>query len=135
MMNLRKSKYLRSIERQDSHIFYHSLYGDAIELDNNLANFLSSFDEDDERRIPSEIDIEMLIKKRFLVSEQTNERRILQEIVQERRRGAPTGRFIRNLQLNVSELCNFACTYCIQNRANKSRIFYTIFLVVILERL
>lgn len=115
----KKSEYLRIINRPKNHILFHSLYGNPVEVDDSIIQMLSILEK------PSKVDnfdkktLDQLISAQFIIPTAHNEREMLNGIIEHRRKNFSSGYLIRNLQLNISELCNFACKYCIQKRSHE----------------
>ena len=108
---MKKSKYIQCVGEGDYRLYYHSLFGNLYLLEKDYINVLesegSNLPVNDSMRI-----IDELKSAYFLVENSFDERRILAERKNQYLKNVIGGKTLTSLDLNVSELCNFACPHC-----------------------
>lgn len=130
---IRKSKYIKILEREDSkYVVYHSLLGNACLMDKYALDLLDYFEiPNDEETLYNKIRknvkeeevkafINELEQRMFLVDNDLEERRYLEEDKEYRRRNCSSGYLSRVLQLITSNTCNFRCKYCFEKSMYKN---------------
>lgn len=134
---LKISKYLIEINRDEGILLYNSIFGRALLIDKRAYCILLKFkegaqEEDILKEIMTEDKsiVENLIKifklRHFIVEEDTDERNLVHGFLEKRMKNITSGEYIRNLQLVVSNICNFNCEYCIIKDAYCSEKRYEI---------
>lgn len=121
-IKLVKSQFIQALNEGDQVIIWHSLFGKpkvisrevkgAIELFSNPKTLNSLYDEyevDQQGRLC----FEELLKDHYLVPQGFDERNFLTERIKNRSNLVTDGSLINNLELIMSEACNFRCIYCI----------------------
>lgn len=123
-----KSQYLHSLNKRNLFIVWHSLFGNPTIVNKDACDYLSLFS------IPMNINsipklyklidgadqlFETFRKSKFINPVGFNEREFLEGIIQRRIEKGLNGSFIDYLELRVSEACNFNCSYCILQNAER----------------
>ena len=116
-----KSPFVQVVRDGDSAVIWHSLFGHPKVVSVETLEFLELFSEPTTilSRIGDELTdedrgaIEELLRSYFLVPEDFNDRAFLRERMREREKEIVSGSLIDYLELIMSEVCNFRCTYCI----------------------
>lgn len=132
MERIRMSKYIQIVKRARDYAVYHSLFGNLCLIDQGGIDFLKSFQvprtiTETIRSLahydPSEIRtyLRELKARYFLVPDGCDEYEIIDNDIAERKHHLKSGYLVRALQLVVSNVCNFRCTYCIIDDAYNSR--------------
>ncbi len=107
---MQKSKFLQKVGDDNNALYYHSLFGNLFLLNKEYISVL-------ENPNPTTLNgkhaiVQDLIKNKYLVEEQVDERSILQKKREKFLQTLNAGKSITSLDLNVSELCNFMCPHC-----------------------
>ena len=108
---MKKSAFLQTVGDGDYKLYYHSLLGNLYMLEKEYMNVLESDDPTLSAKDNPQI-IEELKSAFFLVEDSCDERQILSERNEEFLKKVAGGKTITSLDLNVSEVCNFACPHC-----------------------
>ncbi|MBU1092328.1 radical SAM protein [Patescibacteria group bacterium] len=117
-----KSKFVQSISNNNLAIIWHSLFGHPHVISLNLLDIINQLVvpvslNDLISKYSSDKDIQSFIdlmrSKYFLITEDCDERDILQQALASREGGVFAGSMVNNFSLVISEACNFCCTYCI----------------------
>src|SRR3990167_4612750 len=116
-----KSPFVQVIRDGDSAVIWHSLFGYPKVVPVETLEFPESFSESTTKR--SQLDdaltsedqeaIEELLRCYFLVPEDFDGRTFLEGKMRTREAEIVSGSLIDYLELIMSEVCNFRCTYCI----------------------
>lgn len=129
---------MRFIHNGDSAVIWHSLFGYPKVVPVETLGFLElflkpatiSYHLGDESINENREVIKELIQCYFLVPKDFNDRLFLEERMREREKEIVSGSLINYLELIMSEICNFRCTYCIHfnnletsNRINNPKKF------------
>jgi len=123
-----KSQYLHSVSKRNQLIFWHSLFGNPTIVNKDAYEFLSQFSNpmniNDILKLYKVTDgvsqlFETFRKSKFINPIGYNEREFLKGIIQRRIEKGLNGSFIDYLELRVSEACNFNCSYCILQNAER----------------
>lgn len=108
---MEKSQYLQKIGDGDTRLYYHSLLGNLYLLEKDYIKVLES--ENPMQFIKTNPNIIQDLKTAcFLVDNSCNEKKILLERNAQFLKKVIGGKTITSLDLNVSEMCNFACPHC-----------------------
>ncbi|MDH3975093.1 MAG: radical SAM protein [Deltaproteobacteria bacterium] len=117
--SLKKSKHIHIIKRSwGTHVVYHRLFGNLTVLDDKAAMLLDLFDDpvggDDLALLFQQYGtyLNTFYDMYYLVEESSDEREEQNLDLEERARSLVDGNLIGGLQLNISDACNFACSYC-----------------------
>lgn len=108
---MRKSNFLQCVGKGEYKLYFHSLLGNLYFLEKKYIDILESKNPSLYINDNSQI-VNDLKSSFFLVEDSCDERQILfkrNKILLEKLKGGNT---ISSLDLNVSELCNFACPHC-----------------------
>lgn len=108
---MKKSKFLQCIGNGDYRLYYHSLLGNLYLLEKSYIDILESDDPILSAQGNTQI-IDELKSAFFLVDDSCDEREILSERNDMFLKKVIGGKTITSLDLNVSEVCNFACPHC-----------------------
>ena len=116
-----KSSFIQVVNGDDSAVIWHSLFGYPKIVSVETLEFIESFSEPkticslfgDELESDNQEIIEELLRCYFLVPDNFDERSFLKEKMREREAEIVNGSLINYLELIMSEVCNFRCTYCI----------------------
>lgn len=108
---MKKSKFLQCVGDGDYRLYYHSLLGNLYLLEKDYINVLESDNPTLSAKDNPQI-IEELKSAFFLVDDSCDERKILSERNTQFLKKVIGGKTITSLDLNVSEMCNFACPHC-----------------------
>jgi uncharacterized protein len=116
-----KSLFMQVVKEGDSAVIWHSLFGYPKIVSTETLEFLESFSEPttihsrlgDKLTEEEQEAIEELLEGYFLVREDFDDRVFLEEKMQTREAEIVSGSLINYLELIMSEVCNFRCTYCI----------------------
>ncbi len=116
-----KSPFVQAVRDGDSVVIWHSLFGYPKIVPVETLEFLESFSAprtmcsqfSDELTSEDQEAIEELLRCYFLVPANFDDRTFLKERMREREKEIVSGSLIDYLELIVSEVCNFRCTYCI----------------------
>ena len=117
-----KSQFVQVIKNNSKTIIWHSLFGNPKIVSKDTTALLNIFSNS--RSLSSvlyeynigENGIEIvrdLITNYYLIPQNFNERKFLAKCMREREESITSGSLIDYLELIVSEVCNFRCTYCI----------------------
>ncbi len=117
-----KSHFIQTIRGEEGYVIWHSLFGNPRIVSEEVLEFLNLFgtphtlnnviDADNTDDVQMTI-IKDLISDNYLVSQGLDERRFLAKKMAEREHTIISGSLITYLELIMSEVCNFRCTYCI----------------------
>jgi len=133
-----KSSFVQAVRDGDSVVIWHSLFGYPKVVPIETLEFIESFSEPTtirsrlgDKLIKEDREaIEELLRCYFLVPEDFDDRAFLEERMREREKEIISGSLIDYLELIMSEVCNFRCTYCIHfnnletsNRINNLKKF------------
>ena len=134
-----KSKFIQIVRVKDKVIIWHSLFGNPKIVSTEILSFLDIFSNP--HRLNSVLDeydcdensrkaIQDLIESHYLVPKDFDERIFLAKYMKEREKMISDGSFINYLELIMSEVCNFRCSYCVHfnnlemsNRAKNPKKF------------
>jgi uncharacterized protein len=116
-----KSPFVQAVRDGDSAVIWHSLFGYPKVIPLETLEFLESFSEPAtiRSRVGNELTdedqgaIEEFLQCYFLVPENFDDRAFLEERMRDWEKEIVSGSLIDYLELIVSEVCNFRCTYCI----------------------
>ena len=116
-----KSSFVQAVRDGDSVVIWHSLFGYPKVVPIETLEFIESFSEPTtirsrlgDKLIKEDREaIEELLRCYFLVPEDFDDRAFLEERMREREKEIISGSLIDYLELIMSEVCNFRCTYCI----------------------
>ena len=117
-----KSQFVQVIRDNGKAVIWHSLFGNPKIVSEDTTALLDIFS--DLRSLSSvlreydvgengEETIQDLIVSHYLVRKDFDEREFLTKRMQEREKSITDGSLINYLELIMSEVCNFRCTYCI----------------------
>jgi len=117
----KKSPFVQVVQDGDAAVIWHSLFGYPKIVPIETLNFLESFSEPtaicsrlgDKLTEEDREAIEEMIRCYFLVLEEFDDRAFLEEKMRTRDAEIISGSLIDYLELIISEVCNFRCTYCI----------------------
>lgn len=118
MERLRVSDHVRVVPRGDEHAVYHALYGRLCLLDPAGLELLDSFRSQEGRAWQAEADpaqaafVGALRERWFLVPPGFDERLPIRQHQLQREAHLERGGLVRGLQLVLTNVCNFRCTYC-----------------------
>lgn len=122
-MALKKSSFLQMINVGQETIVYHSLFGNPKIINKEGVELINFFRE--EQPIATllnakvfenpEENVKSLQESYFLIEHGIDERKLLKEKVDKYKKFITHGEYVEYLSLIVSELCNFACKYCISS--------------------
>lgn len=120
---LRKSRFLRLIHGDHKTIVFHSLLGNLHYAENEINLFFRLLDQginvNQLQEYFPEIDIgyqiKLLRELKFLVSPEEDEQ--ILNLMKRKEQSYRKGEMIRVLRLNVSTICNLACSYCYRSCA------------------
>lgn len=124
-----RSQYVRSLQRGERAVIWHSLFGNPQVVSTSALSLLERFAETTsiEQLAGSELEggweevVQVLIGQHFLNPPEYDEREVLAQRMCESEKTIVDGSRISNLSLIVCEACNFCCTYCIHfNNLGKS---------------
>ncbi|MBI2099308.1 radical SAM protein [Candidatus Uhrbacteria bacterium] len=116
-----RSPFMQVIQNGDSAVIWHSLFCHPKIVPIETLEFLESFSDPtklhsrlgDEPTEEDQETIEELIRCYFLVPDNFDDRKFLEEKMREREKEIINGSLIDYLELIMSEACNFRCNYCI----------------------
>lgn len=123
-----KSQYLHSLSKRNQFIVWHSLFGNPTIVNKDAYDYLSLFsapmNTNNILKLYKVTDgasqlFETFRKSKFINPVDFNEREFLEGIIQRRIEKGLNGSFIDYLELRVSEACNFNCSYCILQNAER----------------
>lgn len=121
-MNLRVSKSLRILKNGRKIFLYHSIYGNLCKVTPTVLDLIKDSkrlnESSDKLSAQQRVAIKRLRKYGFILNEKENEAHRLCGQVAEFVDKAVKGELISNLRMNISELCNCACTYCFVRKIN-----------------
>jgi radical SAM protein with 4Fe4S-binding SPASM domain len=104
---LHLSKHARFVSGNSGSILYHSLFSAPVIISPRLHRLLVAHEVED-------VDTINLLKERYLlVGPETDERKLLNQRIREHYETLALGSQLRQLDLSVSEVCNFGCQHCI----------------------
>jgi len=117
----KKSPFIQVVQNGDFAVIWHSLFGYPKIVSTETLEFLESFSEPTaiRSRLADKLTeedreaIEELLRCYFLVTEEFDDRAFLEEKMRTREAEIVSGSLIDYLELIMSEVCNFRCTYCI----------------------
>lgn len=121
-ISLIKSRFIQIIQDGDKFIIWHSLFGKPKIVSREMREFLELFTapktldsiyNEYELDQSEEVYIKEMIKDYYLIPVGFNERAFLAEKNRAREQFVTDGSRIDYLELIMSEVCNFRCTYCI----------------------
>lgn len=122
--SIQKSSHLLLRQTDDyQYLAYHSLFGNLAFIDKELYEYLERLSEP---FTPSKLwsDVgdkaaEVLWNSYFFVASQAEERQMINEWLAERESQIQTGYYLGGLQISSSNACNFACSYCFADVADR----------------
>jgi len=121
---IEKSAYLRlHTTRTGQKLAYHALFGNLAWLDNQLFDYLATPTgpvryEEFEDHVTREVAL-VLWNSYFFVASANEEREWIAEWIAERASKLETGYYLGGLQISSSNACNFACSYCFADAADR----------------
>jgi len=121
---LLRSPFLQVIASNGGYVAYHSLFGNLCRVNAGVVNLLERFREP---KRPADVvlgasaaaGVRKLREMWYLVPEGTDERARVGRWLQRRSELVPQGYFITEVELSVSDLCNYSCSYCFADAADK----------------
>ncbi|MBN2306779.1 radical SAM protein [Candidatus Peregrinibacteria bacterium] len=116
-----QSGFMQTVEAGKNTVIWHSLFGKPKIISREMQEFLGIFSSpktlraiyDEYELSQDEIAyIQELIADHYLILDGFDERAFLAQKMRERERQITDGSLIKYLELIMSEVCNFRCTYC-----------------------
>lgn len=109
---------------RNTHLAYHKLFGNVTRIDRELYTMLSGFGSVpyEKTKLTSLLSKEVfhtLYQAHFLVHSKDEERKLIQKWLNDRRAKLKSGAFLEALQISTSNKCNFACSYCFADTADR----------------
>lgn len=132
-----KSQFIQVVKDKDRAIIWHSLFGNPKIVSTEMLDFLNIFSYP--RQLDSVFDeyncdenskkaIRDLIENYYFIPKDFDERELLAKHMKGREKSITDGSLINYLELIMSEVCNFKCSYCVHfnnlgvsNRIKKSK--------------
>ena len=117
-----KSQFIQIVKGKDKAIIWHSLFGNPKIVSKETLDFLDLFSKPHqlcsvlekyyfEENV--EESIQDLIENYYLVQKDFDEREFLAKHMEGRKKSITDGSLINYLELIMSEVCNFRCSYCV----------------------
>jgi uncharacterized protein len=122
--SVEKSGHLRlHATHEGRHLAYHSLFGNLAWLDDPLFEYLSRSTgtlryEELESEVGADV-ASVLWNSYFIVTSADEERELISGWLAERAAKLETGYYLGGLQISSSNACNFACSYCFADAADR----------------
>ncbi|MDP1809539.1 MAG: radical SAM protein [Actinomycetota bacterium] len=122
---LKKSEFIKVIDLGDDRFLaYHTLFGNLRSLNSGAIDILDRFKRNHEQDIYRLLSdhgrlIDDLKEIYFLIDEGTDERELVRQEIELRKRVLKAGFYIGGLQLSISDACNFQCVYCFADSTDK----------------
>lgn len=121
---LRPSRHVTFLRTESpSPIAYHNLFGNLSVLDEELYRFLSHAPEQMTLgALRSAVGREIardLWNSYFFVEHPDEERKAVEQMLEERKASVNTGRYLGALQITSSNACNYACSYCFADASDR----------------
>ncbi len=120
--SLQTSKYVKVVPREEDSVVYHSLFGGICIVDKEISKLIELFQSPkslNEIAATGEYSAEQLESfvrvfkpRHFLVNPDFDEYDVIEQKIAHRKEHLHTGEQIGVVQLVVTNLCNFRCTYC-----------------------
>ena len=107
---MRKSKFLQKVGNDNNALYYHSLFGNLFLLNKEYISVLNA--PDSLVLKGKECVIQDLVESGYLVDEYIDERTLLGTKRKKFLCLLKDGKCVTSLDLNISELCNFSCSHC-----------------------
>ena len=123
-----KSLFLHSIRKRNQYLIWHSLFGNPIIVNKDAYKYLEIFSTPQKIETISKLykdkksAFQLLgtyLKIRFINPIGFDDRVFLEKIINRRIKKGLNGSFIDYLELRVSEICNYNCSYCILQNAGR----------------
>lgn len=117
-----KSQFIQIVKGRDKDIIWHSLFGNPKIVSKETLDFIDIFSkphqicsvlEGCDFEENTEESIQDLIESYYLVQKDFDERKFLARHMKEREKSITDGSLINYLELIMSEVCNFRCSYCV----------------------
>lgn len=128
--NLILSKYIKLFNDGNDNLLVNCLYGNAIELDEDLKIFLKEFKKENnlfavskKLNLPSNASeiLKQLFDLKILVIPDDDEKSELRNRIEKRRGRVRSGSLVSILRINMSTDCNLRCKYCYMEKASVHR--------------
>lgn len=124
-MRYKKSKYVKEVSANSKTMVYHSLFNRPMVFKENaikLLNLFSEFKSLEEIYNITSGDVEdlvyLFIKNYYIVPENVDERKILEEKQYEFMKEIEIGKRLSRLELVISNQCNLTCPHCLHFKNN-----------------
>ncbi|MCL6450035.1 MAG: SPASM domain-containing protein [Acetobacteraceae bacterium] len=121
-----RSPHVQVIPSRQGYTCYHSLFGNLRALDREAVGILDLFAVP---RPPEDVlphhgpeawqTLQELRRLSYLVEESCNERERVHEWLRRRAELVPTGYYLCEVELSVSDICDFDCPYCFADNADR----------------